>query len=715
MLVKQNWALLAAAVLSAGLASAQSPQLSYPAARKAEVTEELFEVKVADPYRWMEDAGSSELAVWIGKQNELSAGYLRRLALRGHFEKRLTELWNYPRTGVPVVENGRLFYRRNNGLERQSSIYMRARFDAPPALLLDANALSPDGSLHLADFRPSPDARLLVYALAEGGADWRTLRVREVASGRDLADELKWVRFSWISWTRDSKGFFYSRYPEPPQGKALQAELTDHALYYHRLGTPQSEDVLVYARADLPRHFIGGFVTEDGRYLLVRIAPAAGPLNRLYFADLGDPLLPDVRAAVKPLVDEESAEYSPIGNAGPVVFVRTDENASNRRIISIDVRDPRRAAWKTVVAEGKDAMRFSDLIADRIVIEYLSDAQTRLALFDRAGKPQGEIALPEPGAITGLYGRERAGPIYYEFTSPLYPSAVFAYDVRSGKSTPFEAPRALPDAGRYETRRFFAASKDGTRIPFFLTARKDLKQDGTNPTILFGYGGFAISTRPVYSPPVISWIELGGIWVSSNIRGGGEYGKAWHEAARGEKRQNAFDDFIAVAEHLVREKYSSPAALGILGGSNGGLLVSVVAQQRPDLFAVVLPAVGVFDMLRFDRFTGGRAWTREYGSPRDAEHFKHLLRYSPLHNVKPAACYPATLLTTADHDDRVVPSHSYKFAAALQAAQDCQRPILLRVEAKASHGYRTTEQAIAEVADRWAFTAEHTGLRPARH
>ena len=700
--------MLAAALAAPALAHAQLP---YPEARKADVVEELFDIKVSDPYRWMEDAASSELAGWIAQQNELSAGYLRRQPLREHFQKRLTELWNYPRTNAPVVENGRLFYRRNKGLERQSSVYMRTRLDAPPALVLDANALSPDGSLHLADFRPSPDARLVAYALAEGGADWRTLRVREVASGRDLADELKWVRFSWLSWTRDSKGLFYARYPEPPHGKALQAELTGHALYYHRVGTPQSEDVLVYARPDLPRHFIGGWVTEDGRYLLVRISPGAGPLNRLYFADLGDPLRPNMRAAVKPLVDEESAEYWPLGNAGPVVFVRTDEDASNRKIIAIDLRDPRRAAWKTVVPEGKDAMRFSDLIADRIVIEYLSDAQTRLALFDRAGKPRGEIALPEPGAIMGLQGRERAGPIFYEFTSPLYPSTVFAYDVRSGKSVPFEAPQTPADVSRYETQRFFAASKDGTRIPFFLTARKDLKQDGTNPTILFGYGGFASSTRPVYRPSVISWVELGGIWVSSNIRGGGEYGKAWHEAARAEKRQNAFDDFIAVAEHLVKEKFTSPAALGILGGSNGGLLVSVVAQQRPDLYAVVLPAVGVFDMLRFDHFTGGRAWIREYGSPRDAAQFKHLLRYSPLHNVKPGGCYPATLLTTADHDDRVVPSHSYKFAAALQAAQSCQRPILLRVEAKASHGYRTTEQEIAEIADRWAFAAAHTGMR----
>ena len=699
----------------AGLAPALAgAQLSYPEARKADVVEEQFGVTVSDPYRWMEDAASSELAGWIARQNDLSAGYLRRLPLREHFYQRITELWNFPKTNAPLVENGHLFYRRNNGLERQSSIYMRSRIDAAPALVLDANALSPDGSVHLADFRPSPNARLVAYALAEGGADWRTLRVRDVATGSDLADEVRWVRFSAISWTRDSKGFFYSRYPEPPQGKALQAELVDHALYYHRLGTPQSQDVLVYARADLPRHFITAWTTEDGRYLQVRIAPGAGPFNRLHVADLRDPLRPDVRAPVKPVVDEENAEFRMIGNAGPVLFVRTNEAASNGKIVAIDLRDPRRAAWKTVVAESKEAMRFTDVIGDRVVVEYLSDVQSRLALFDRAGKPRGEIALPEAGAVMDLQGRERTGPIFYAFTSPLYPPTVFAYDVKSGRSTPFEAPRAPADTSRYETRRLFATSKDGTRVPFFVTARKNVVQDGGNPTLLFGYGGFGISLLPTYRASAMAWVENGGVWVSSNIRGGGEYGKAWHEAAKAERRQNGFDDFIAVAEHLVKEKVTSPAHLGIIGGSNGGLLVSVVSQQRPDLYAAVFPAVGVLDMLRFDRFTGGRAWAIEYGSPRDPEQFKTLLRYSPLHNVKAGTCYPAMLLTTADHDDRVVPSHSYKFAAAVQAAQSCARPVLLRVEAKASHGYRPTERDIAETADRWAFAAEHTGMRSPR-
>jgi prolyl oligopeptidase len=704
--------------LAAGLAvlaapiQAQCQALSYPAARKAEVVEQIFGVQVTDPYRWMEDARSKELVDWVAAQNALSSSYLRSLPLHGHFQKRITELWNYSKTQIPIVESGRLFYRHNSGLQLQSPIYMRAGKDGPRELALDPNVISPDGSVALADFRPSPDGRLLAYALAEGGADWRTVRVRDLAAGRDLPEELKWVRFSMLSWTRDGKGFFYSRFPEPPAGQALHAQLGAHALYYHRVGTPQSQDVLIHERPEMARRLISGWVPREGRYLLIRLSDGAGPVNRLYYVDLGDPQQPNVRAPMKPLVEDEGSEYTALGSLGPLVYVKTDENAPNRKIIAIDTRDPRRETWKTVVPEGKDAIRFVGFYAERFVVEYLSDVQSRLAVFDRNGQPQGEIPLPDAGSITGL-GGQRSGYIFYEFTSPLYQPTVFAYDPRTRQNFPFEPPTAPLDAGRYETRRLFATSKDGTRVPFFVTARKDLKLDGTNPALLLGYGGYSISLLPIYRPQVVAWLELGGIWASANIRGGGEYGKDWHLAARAEKRQNAFDDFIAVAEHLVREKFTSPARLGIWGRSNGGLLVGVVSQQRPDLYAVVLPGVPVMDMLRFDRFTGGRAWIPEYGSPRNPEQFRHLLRYSPVHNVKAGTCYPATLVTSADHDDRVVPSHAFKFAAAVQAAQACPRPVLLRYEAKASHGYVPTERLIAEMADIWAFAAEHTGMRPA--
>lgn len=711
MVPKGKWVLMAAAALCAGLALAQSPKFSYPAARKAEVTEELFGVKVSDPYRWMEDAGSAELADWVAAQGRFSSAYLGDLPLRAHFQKRITELWNYSKTSIPIVESGRLFYRRNEGLQHQTALYMREGLGGPRQLVLDTDAISPDGSTALADFRPSPDGKLLVYALAEGGADWRTLRVRDLASGRDLSDEVKWVRFSILSWTRDSKGFFYSRYPEPPPGQALIAALDGHALYYHRLGTRQSEDVLVYQRPDLPRGIISASVPREGQYLFVRVNDGAGPVNRVYFSDLGDPQKPDVRAAVKPVAENDGTDYTVLGSAGAVVYVRTDDGAPNRRVIAIDLRDPRREAWKTVIPEAKDAIRFASYFGGRLVVEYLSDVQSRLAVFDLDGRAQGEIPLPDAGSISGL-GGQRSGRIFFEFTSPLYQPTVFQYNPQNGQVATFEAPSVPIDARQYETKRLFAVSKDGTRVPFFVTARKDLKFDGANPTLLYGYGGYSISILPVYRPHVVAWLELGGVWVSANIRGGGEYGRDWHLAARGEKRQNAFDDFIAVAEHLVKEKYTAPAKLAIWGRSNGGLLVSVVSQQRPELYAAVVSGVPVTDMLRFDRFTGGRAWIPEYGSPRNPQQFQNLLRYSPLHNVKPGTCYPATLVTTAEFDDRVVPNHAYKFAAAVQAAQPCPRPVLLRYELKASHGYTPTERQIAELADVWAFVAEHTGMRP---
>ena len=705
-----KWVVLAAAALCAGLALAQSPKFSYPAARKAEVTEELFGVKVSDPYRWMEDTGSAELADWVAAQGRFSSGYLGELPLRAHFQKRITELWNYSKTYIPIVENGRLFYRRNEGLQHQTAIYMREGLGGPRQLVLDANAISPDGSTALADFRPSPDGKLLVYALAEGGADWRTLRVRDLASGRDLSDEVKWVRFSWLSWTRDNKGFFYSRFPEPPKGQVLHAALGGQAVYYHRLGTPQSQDVLIIARPDLSRGLLAAWVPREGRYLLIRLAEGSGPVNRLYYVDMGDPERPDVKAPVKPLVEDDGAEYTALGYVGSTLYVKTDENAPNRKIIAIDLRNPRRETWKTLIPEAKDAIRIASFFGERIVIEYLSDVQSRLAVFDTAGRAQGEIALPDAGSVTGL-GGQRSGRIFFEFTSPLYQPTVFQYNPQDGQVATFEPPSVPIDVRQYETRRLFAVSKDGTRVPFFVTARKDLKLDGANPTLLHGYGGFSISILPAYRPHVVAWLELGGVWVSANIRGGGEYGRDWHRAARGEKRQNAFDDFIAVAEHLVKEKYTAPAKLAIWGRSNGGLLVSVVSQQRPELYAAVVSGVPVTDMLRFDRFTGGRNWITEYGSPRNPQQFQSLLRYSPLHNVKPGTCYPATLVTTAEYDDRVVPNHAYKFAAAVQAAQPCPRPVLLRYEAKASHGYTPTERQIAELADVWAFAAEHTGMR----
>ncbi len=685
---------------------------SYPVAQKGDVVEDYFGTKVADPYRWMEDLDSKPVADWVAAENKLSFDYLAKLPLREPFRKRITELWDYPKVSIPVREGGRYFYSKNSGLQRQAPVYMRASLTDAPSLIIDPNVLSPDGSLSLGQWAPSRDGKFLAYGLSEGGADWRTLRVRDLASGKDLADEVRWVRFSGISWTNDAKGFFYERYPEPPPGKALEAALSGHAVYYHKIGTPQSADRLIYERKDLPTWFVGADVTEDGRYLTVAIAKGSDNNNRLYYADLGDPLHPNIGAPVKPVIEEDGAEFSVFGNSGSVLYLRSDRAAPNRKVLAVDLTHPSEKNWKTVVPEAKDAIESVSLIGGRIVAQYLVDVQSRIALFSLDGSPQGDVALPGAGAVLGISGREDTPEIFYMFSSPLYPQTVFSYDPQSRQQTPVEPAKPPVDVTQYETKPLFATSKDGTRVPFFLTWKKGLALDGNNPTILYGYGGFSISMLPSYSSDVPAWLERGGIWVTANMRGGAEYGEAWHKAGHLEKKQNVFDDFIAVAEQLIKDKYTSPAKLGIKGGSNGGLLVGAVEEQRPDLFAVALPAVGVMDMLRFDKFTGGQAWVTEYGTATRAEDFAYLIKYSPLQNVKPGVCYPATLVTTADHDDRVVPAHSFKFTATVQAVQTCARPILIRIETQGSHGYRPTDKRIAELADEWAFAAAATGMKP---
>jgi prolyl oligopeptidase len=659
----------------------------------------------------MEDLDSKEVAEWVASSNSVTESYLEKLPLREHFKKRLTELWNYSRVGVPVVERGELFYSRNSGLQRQDPIFVQTGLTAPPRLVIDPNVISADGSVSLAQWSPSPDARLLAYALAEGGADWQTIRVRDIASGNDLPDEVRWMRFSDLSWTNDSRGFYYSRYPEPPNHKVLEAALSGHTIYYHHVGMPQTEDVLIYERKDLPGWIMTGSVSEDGRYLFITMFEGAEHRNRLYFADLGTPAAPNVTAPVNAIFDVNDAEYSPIGCKGSALFLRSDKDAPNRKVIAVNLSHPVASATKTIIPERKDTLDSVKVIGDRLVGLYLVDAQSRLLLFDLQGQPQGEITLPGVGSVGELVGREDAPDVWYNFSSPLMPPTVFVFDPGTGKSSGFAATPPPVDTTRFETKAMFATSRDGTRIPFFLTAKKNMPLDGNNPTMIYGYGGFSITTLPTYSQSVPAWLERGGIWVTASIRGGGEYGEAWHKAGMLERKQTVFDDFIAVAEHLVSEKYTSPARMGMTGGSNGGLLVGAVMEQRPDLFAVALPAVGVLDMLRYDKFTGGRLWTTEYGSASNPAEFPFLIKYSPLHNITPGQCYPATLISTADHDDRVVPSHSFKFAAALQAAQACDKPVLIRVEAQGSHGYRPTDKLIAERADQWAFAAEHMRVR----
>ncbi len=708
---------LAALVLVPWIAAAcQQPapaktMLKYPTPRNDGTVDDYHGTKVADPYRWMESLDSKEVADWVAASNAVTEPYLASLPLRDHFKKRLTELWNYPRTGVPTLEGGHLFYARNTGLQKQAPVFMRKGAEAPPAMVIDPNVISTDGSLSLSEWQPSPDAKLFAYGLSEGGADWRTLHVRDLATGRDLADDVHWVRFSNIAWTEDSRGFFYSRYPEPPKNKVLEAALAGHAVYYHRVGTQQSQDVLVYERKDLPRWVMDASVTEDGRYLLITMAEGAENKNTLYFADLGNPKAPKVTAAIRPLFEANDAEYAPIGNNGSTLFIRSDKDAPNRFVAAIDLSRPGAPAMRTIVPERKEAIEAVSLVGGKLVAQYLVDVQSRLRLFDLNGTAAGEIALPGTGTVGAISGRQDSPDVWYSFTSPLAPSTVYWFSPKTGRSTSFEAAMPPVDTSGFETTALFATSKDGTRVPFFLTAKKNLTLDGNNPTMIYGYGGFSVTTLPSYRQDVPAWLERGGIWVTANMRGGAEYGEAWHKAGMLEKKQNVFDDFIAVAESLIKEKYTSPAKLGIMGGSNGGLLVGAVMEQRPDLFAVALPAVGVMDMLRYDRFTGGKLWTTEYGSSSDPAQFPFLIKYSPLQNLKKGTCYPATLVTTADHDDRVVPSHSFKFTAALQEAQGCSKPVLIRVEVQGSHGYRPTDKLIAERADEWAFAAANMGLR----
>ncbi len=694
---------------SAAPAGAQT--LQYPAARKSDVVDDYHGTRVPDPYRWLEDPDSPESRAWIEAQNRLTAAYLADIPARGTIRERLTKLWNYPKYGTPFRKGHRYFFFKNDGLQNQSVLYRQASLTADPETLLDPNLLSEDGTVAISTLAVSDDGRLLAYGTSASGSDWEEFRVRDVATARDLSDHLKWIKFSGASWTKDAAGFFYSRYQEPTN-KALTDVNRFQRVYYHRLGTDQSQDRLVYERSDQPDWGMNAEVTDDGRYAVLNVWLGTDRRNRVYYLDLQDPKRPKVTGDVVRLLDDFDASYGFVGNDGPVFYFLTDLDAPRKRMVAIDTRHPDRARWREVIPQGPDVLDGVQIVHDTFVANYMHDASSRLRLFALDGRFVKELELPTLGSIGGISGERKDDEMFYAFTSFLYPTTIFRYDFKTGGTSVFKAPTIDFDPSGYETQQVFYASKDGTRVPMFITHKKGLRLDGSNPTYLYGYGGFNISLTPSFSVAMLVWLEMGGVYAVPNLRGGGEYGEEWHQGGMHEKKQNVFDDFIAAAEYLIAQGYTSTPKLAIAGGSNGGLLVGAAITQRPELFGATLPAVGVMDMLRFHKFTIGWAWVTDYGSADSAAQFPYLYKYSPLHNIRAGTRYPATLVTTADHDDRVVPGHSFKFTAALQAAQAGPQPVLIEIETKAGHGAgKPTSKLIEEQADRFAFLVRNLGIQ----
>ena len=677
--------------------------LSYPATRQDDsVIDDYHGTKVADPYRWLEDDNSEETKAWVKAQNEVTSGFLKAIPQRAKIRARLEKAWNYERTGVPFEQGGQWFFNRNSGLQNQSVLFVADSLDAGARVLLDPNTLSKDGTTSLTEIAPSEDGRLLAYGVSKAGSDWQEFRVKDIATGRNTEDVVEWVKFSGASWAKDGSGFYYSRYPKPKEGAALTEANKNQTVCFHRLGTPQGEDRLVYARPDQPDWGLHAGVTDDGHYLIYSVTHGTDPKKRVFYQDLTQ-----AGAKVVELLNDFDAEYGFIENIGSVFYFHTDLKAPRYRVIAIDVAKPEREHWREreIIPESEHKLESVSCVGGQLLCGYLQDARSTMRAFDLDGKLIREIELPGIGTVGGFGGRRQDKITHYAFTSFTTPGAVYSYDVTSGKSTLWKQPQVDFDSSPYETKQVFVTSKDGTRVPMFIVHKKGLKPDGSHATLLYGYGGFDISLTPNFTIARAIWLEMGGVYALANLRGGGEYGAEWHLAGTKLKKQNVFDDFIACAEWLQANKYTSTKKLAIMGGSNGGLLVGACMTQRPELYGAALPAVGVMDMLRFHKFTIGWAWKIDYGSSENAEEFKTLYAYSPLHNLKPGTCYPATLITTADHDDRVVPAHSFKFAARLQ---ECQAkdgpPVLIRIETSAGHGAGTALlKVIEETADEWAF------------
>jgi prolyl oligopeptidase len=687
--------------------SATTADSGYPKAKMGTQIDDYHGTKIADPYRWMEDVDSADTRAWIDAEDKLTFARLAHIPGRDRIREKLSAVWNYEKFSPPEKYGDHYFYTRNDGLQNQSVLYVADSVDAEPHVLLDPNKLSTDGTVALKSFSISDDGKHLAYGLSSGGSDWEEWHVLDVDSAKNTDDVLKWVKFSGASWRRDGTGFFYSRYDEP-KSDALKAANKFQKLYFHRLGTKQSDDLSIYERKDQPEWMFGGSVTDDGRYLVISVSRSTEPKNLVLYRDLAKK---NAESTVETLIGEWDASYQFLGNTKDKFYFLTDNDAPRYRIIEVDLKHPDKPHWKVLVKQSDDTLQNVSVVNHLFVSEYMKDAHSAVKLFDERGKSAGAIDLPGIGTAGGFSGRTRDKETFYTFSSFTTPPSIYRFDLTTKENSLFKAPKVAFDASPYETKQIFYTSKDGTRVPMFITAKKGIAMDGSNPTILYGYGGFNIPILPTFSPSVAAWLELGGVYAVATLRGGGEYGREWHEAGIKTHKQNVFDDFIAAAEYLIAQKYTSPKKLAIRGASNGGLLVAATELQRPDLFAAAIPQVGVLDMLRFRDFTIGRAWESDYGSVENADEFAALRAYSPLHNVKSGVDYPATLIITGDHDDRVFPAHSFKFAATMQAADPHGNPILIRIETRAGHGQgKPTSMQIDEVTDVYAFILNAFGM-----
>jgi prolyl oligopeptidase len=674
----------------------------YPNTRKVTQIDHYHGTKVIDYYRWLEDPDSQETIAWVEAQNQVTFNFLNQIPAREKINQRLTQLWDYEKYGIPFKEGDRYFYFKNNGLQNQSVLYTLTSLDAEPQVLLDTNQLSTDGTIALSGYAISHDGNYLAYGLSHSGSDWQEWKVKNIHTGEDLSEHLQWIKFSGVSWTKDNQGFFYSRYDQPNEKTKLEDVNYFQKLYYHQLGTSQDQDLLIYHRPDQKEWGFSGEVSEDGKYLIISVWCGTEPKNLVFYKDLTQSDSPVIE-----LINQFEAKYNFVDHQGSIFWFETNLNAPKGRLIAIDILNPHQDNWQEIIPETDETLEGITILNNQFVADYLKDAHSQVKIFNLDGSFVKEIDLPGIGSVAGFGGKRGDNETFYSFTSFTYPTTIYRYDFTGDRSTIYRQPQLNFNPDEYITNQIFYPSKYGTTIPMFITHKKGINLDGNNPTYLYGYGGFNISLTPSFSITQLVWLEMGGILAIPNLRGGGEYGEEWHQAGTKAHKQNVFDDFISAAEWLINHGYTQSKKLAIAGGSNGGLLVGACMTQRPDLFAAALPAVGVLDMLRFHKFTIGWAWVSDYGSPENPEEFKALYAYSPLHNLKENTVYPSTLIITADHDDRVVPAHSFKFAAALQNAHIGDNPVLIRIETKAGHGAgKPTTKIIEEAADKWAFLVE---------